>query len=122
MRGYTMENLMLPTGKWTIYGNKEGGLLEISSIDSEGNLTATAFGDKITGSFNVSSGEITFTRTPKGSVDTWQLYTGYISMWYGGEDGQGGEIYLLGGSYSNVGVGTVFHRFGWYATPGWKWG
>jgi len=42
------------------------GLLDIISIDSQGNLTATAFGDKITDSFNEVSGEIVLPERLRG--------------------------------------------------------
>jgi hypothetical protein len=81
-------------------------------VDSQGKLTATAFGDKITGSFNSLSGEISFTRKEGGAIDSFQLYTGYISIRKAGSDD-----YLLGGYYSNVIEGVVpLQRLGWYAT------
>jgi len=50
--------IMLPTGKWSIYGNEEQGELNINSVDKDGKWTGTAFGDKINGSFNATSGEV----------------------------------------------------------------
>jgi hypothetical protein len=77
-----------------------------SHSDSQGNLTGTAFGDKIEkGSFNANSGEIRFARRPKGAIDTYQGHTGYISTLKTGG-------YLLGGSYSQVVVGVVFFEVG----------
>jgi hypothetical protein len=47
-----MSQVDLPIGKWQIYGNEEQGGLDISSVDSQGNFTGSAFGDKISGSFH----------------------------------------------------------------------
>ena len=44
-----MSQVDLPIGKWQISGNEEQGGLDISSVDSQGNLTGSAFGDKISG-------------------------------------------------------------------------
>jgi hypothetical protein len=106
--------ITLPTGKWTIHGSEEEGELDISAVDSQGKLTATAFGDKITGSFNTLSGEISFTRREGGAIDTFQVYTGYVST---SKAGSGHHTFILGGSYSNVVAGVVpLERLGWYAT------
>jgi hypothetical protein len=106
--------ITLPTGKWSIHGNEEEGELNISAVDNQGNLTATAFGDNITGSFNTLSGEISFTRRQGGAIDTFQVYTGYISI---SKAGSGHHRFLLGGYYSNVIAGVVpLQRLGWYAT------
>jgi hypothetical protein len=107
-----MSGIQLVKGKWRIYGNEEEGELDISGIDSNGNVTGTAFGDKISnGSFSVSSGEITFIARMK--LDTWQLYTGYISKIRTKLDI---SDYLLAGSYANIVVGKEMSRYGWYAT------
>ena len=101
-----MSEINLPKGKWNIYGNREEGELDITSIDNQGGgLTGTAFGEKISnGSFSVSSGEITFIG---------QLFTGYISIIRSGIDTLD---YLLAGSYANVVVGKEMSWYGWYAT------
>ena len=107
-----MSGIQLVKGKWKIYGNEEEGELDIGDVDSHGTVTGTAFGDKISNSsFSVSSGEITF--TTKMKLDTWQLYTGYISKIRTKVDI---SDYLLSGSYANVVVGKEMSRFGWYAT------
>ena len=46
-------------------------------------------------------------------LDTWQLYTGYISKIRTKVDI---SDYLLAGSYANVVVGKEMSRYGWYAT------
>jgi hypothetical protein len=107
-----MSGIQLLKGKWKIYGNEEERELDINGIDSQGNATGTAFGDKINnGSLVFSSGEITFITRMK--LDTWQLYTGLISKIRTRVDI---SDYLLAGSYANVVIGKEMSRYGWYAT------
>lgn len=102
--------ITLPTGKWSIYGNEEQGELNINSVDKDGKWTGTAFGDKINGSFNVTSGEIRFSRVWRDAVDSSQLYTGNLSTVKPDE-------YLLGGSYYQIEDKEVYsEQFGWCAT------
>lgn len=99
-----------PTGKWSIYGNKEQGELDINSVDGNGNWTGTAFGDKINGYFNTTSGQISFSRVWRDPAETSQLYTGNLSTLKT-------DVYLLGGSYYLVEDKIVYsEQFGWYAT------
>ncbi len=107
-------NIRLPTGKWRIFGNEEEGELDITSVDNQGQLTGTAFGTKITGLYNTSSGEIHFERQIKSGLLDWQTFTGYISLAKKGHN-QGAGDYLLAGSYCNVPFG-LGRFFGWYAT------
>ena len=102
--------ITLPTGKWSIYGNEEQGELNIISVDSVGKWTGTAFGDKINGSFNATSGEVRFSRVWRAAVDISQLYTGNLSTLKPGE-------YLLGGSYYQIESNVVYsEQYGWCAT------
>ena len=102
--------ITLPTGKWSIYGNKEQGDLNIDTVDGDGKWTGTAFGDKINGSFNATSGEIRFSRVWRDAVDTSQLYAGNLSTLTP-------DDYLLGGSYYQIEAKQVYsEQFGWYAT------
>jgi nitrogen regulatory protein PII len=102
--------IMLPTGKWSIYGNEEQGELNINSVDKDGKWTGTAFGDKLNGSFNATSGEIRFSRVWKDAVDSSQLYTGNLSTVKPDE-------YLLAGSYYQIEDKIVYsEQFGWCAT------
>ena len=101
--------ISLPTGKWSIYGNKEQGELKIISVEGGGKWTGTAFGDKINGSFNATSGEIRFSRIWRKAVNMSQLYTGNLSTLEPDE-------YLLGGSYYQIEANEVYsEQFGWYA-------
>jgi nitrogen regulatory protein PII len=100
--------ITLPTGKWSIYGNEEQGELNINSVDKNGKWTGTAFGDKVNGSFNATSGEVRFSRAWK--MDTSQVYTGNLSIVRPDE-------YLLGGAYYQIEANVVYsEQFGWCAT------
>lgn len=106
-----MTGINLPKGKWQIYGNREEGELDIQ-VDSQGKVTGTAFGSKVqNGSFTYPSGEINFLANV--GVDTWQHYTGYISIIRSGVDT---SDFLLAGWYAFVVVGKEMSRYGWYAT------
>ncbi len=107
-----MSGINLTTGTWKIFGNNEKGDLVITSVDSQGKFTGTAFGDNITGLFTISSGEITFGRKVNpGLLDT-QVYTGYISLVELGVDR---PQFILAGSYITIPFG-LRARYGWYAT------
>lgn len=102
--------ITLPTGMWSIYGNKEEGELNIISVDTDGKWTGTAFGDNVDGSFDTTSGKIRFSRAWRKAVKTSQLYTGNLSTLKP-------EHYLLGGSYSQTEANEKYsEQFGWYAT------
>ena len=106
-----MSQVDLPIGKWQIYGNEEQGGLDISDVDSQGNFTGSAFGDKISGSFHGVSRKIHFARRFASSVDTFQVYTGHLSIVAINVDN---TQYLLAGSYETF-PGPVT-EFGCYAT------
>jgi nitrogen regulatory protein PII len=101
--------IALPTGKWSIYGDKEEGELNIISVDTDGKWTGTAFGDNAHGSFDATSGKIRFSRTWRKAVNASHLYTGNLSTIKP-------EHYLLGGSYSQTEDKEKYsEQFGWYA-------
>jgi hypothetical protein len=104
--------MSLPTGHWRIYGNEEQGELVISTIDNQGKLTGTAFGDQISGFFHVPSGEIYFERAVNPSILEYQTYTGHTSIVTTNVDA---PQYLLAGSYHTIPFG-LRPQFGWYAT------
>ena len=106
-----MSQVDLPIGKWQIYGDEEQGGLDISAVDSQGNFTGSAFGDKISGSFHGVSRKIHFARRFASSVDTFQVYTGHLSIVAINVDN---TQYLLAGFYETF-PGPVT-EFGWYAT------
>jgi hypothetical protein len=107
-----MATLNLPTGTWSIFGNEEQGQMVITAVDSQGNLTGTAFGDPITGAYHAPSGLIHFSRKVDPSILKSQVYTGHISIVTTGVDA---PQYLLAGSYITIPFGLRPH-FGWYAT------
>jgi hypothetical protein len=102
----------IPTGKWKIFGNMEEGELDISSIDSNGNLKGTAFGSPIQGFYHAASGQIHFSRVM--GVDQSQVYDGQISIIKINVDV---ADYLLAGSYVIFTSGFRGRpKLGWYAT------
>jgi hypothetical protein len=121
-----MNTADLPLGKWHIFGNEELGELVITSLDTLGNLEGTVFGDKISGRFHASSGNIHFLRVtgtppPLHSGDTrpytyvFQIYSGHLSTVAKNVDI---SQYLLAGSYVTLLPPSVpaSPDFGWYAT------
>src|SRR5215469_8677535 len=67
----------LPKGKWAIDGNGFAGELNITSMDAQGNLQGTVFGQGIFGFWDEASQKITFMRiTDASNVTTFQIYTG----------------------------------------------
>jgi hypothetical protein len=67
-----------PTGTWQINGNGFRGELVISSVDPQGNLSGTVFGDPIVGFWDETSQKIIFARS-LNPADPFalQVYTGF---------------------------------------------
>ena len=55
-----------------------GGELDITSIDSNGNLKGTSFGNPIDGFYHSASGQIHFSRMM--GIDRFQVYNGHKSI------------------------------------------
>ena len=105
----------LPTGKWTINGNSFLGELNITSVDSQGNLTGTVYGQQITGFWDGVSNKITFIRVPTNpSVSSqYQIYTGFMFR-----DNATDPTYTLTGyfeAFSGTGATAKRVLYGWYA-------
>ena len=67
-----------PTGTWQINANGFRGELVISSVDSQGNLSGTVFGDPIVGFWDETSQKIIFARSLNpADPSTLQVYTGF---------------------------------------------
>ena len=67
-----------PTGTWQINANGHRGDLVISSVDAQGNLSGTVFGDPIVGFWNEGSQKITFARSQNATDPlALQVYTGF---------------------------------------------
>jgi hypothetical protein len=67
-----------PTGTWQVNANGFRAELVISSVDSQGNLSGTVFGDPIVGFWDETSQKIIFARS-LNSADPFalQVYTGF---------------------------------------------
>jgi hypothetical protein len=114
----------LPTGNWSLYVNGVYGILRISSVDNVGKVQGTIVaGDRtlctrlepceINGSFNTTSGRISFLSHPTVPtfVAIFQNYTGYISQ----------RVAFDVIDYTIAGIGRDVgplpgYEFGWYAT------
>lgn len=67
-----------PTGTWQINGNGWRGELVITSVDAQGNLSGTVFGDQIQGFWDETSQMITFARSLNPAKPfALQVYTGF---------------------------------------------
>jgi hypothetical protein len=67
-----------PVGTWQINANGFRGDLVISSVDPQGNLTGTIFGDPVVGFWNETAQKIIFARsTGGGGFAALQIYTGF---------------------------------------------
>lgn len=112
MQSQNLETINIPTGKWNIFGNHEEGELDITSVDSNGTLKGTVFGNPIQGFYHAASGQIHFSRTI--GIDQSQVYDGYISIIRTNVDA---PDYLLAGSYVTFTSGFRSRpKLGWYAT------
>jgi hypothetical protein len=67
----------LPSATWRIDGNGYVGPMSIS-VDSNGNVTGTAYGNSIFGFYDSTSGKITFMRLIGSDPTTHQIFTGYL--------------------------------------------
>lgn len=66
-----------PTGTWQINANGYRGELVISSVDAQGNLSGTIFGDPIVGFWNETAQEIIFARGQNpANPSNVQVYSG----------------------------------------------
>jgi hypothetical protein len=105
----------LPTGDWEFNGNGFTGTLKILSIDENGNVQGSVFGNSIIGFWDEDAQKITFIRiTDSKDPSTLQFHTGY--MFPNEEDA--GKLYTLTGSFEGFsGTGAKAQRttYGWYA-------
>ncbi len=106
----------LPTPtKWTINGNSFVGELNITSVDSQGNLTGTVYGQPITGFWDGVSNKITFIRVPANpsASSQYQIYTGFMFR-----NNATDPTYTLTGYFEAFsGTGATARRvlYGWFA-------
>ena len=111
MQEQNQTTINIPIGKWNIFGNLEEGDLDISSVDSNGNLNGTAFGSPIKGFYHADLGQIHFSRVM--GIDRFQTFDGYISIIRINVDA---PDYLLAGSYVTYTSGLQSRpKLAWYA-------
>jgi hypothetical protein len=68
-----------PVQQWLINGNGALGILNITAVDEQGNITATVYGQQAIGLWNSDTQRITFTRLINpADPATWQSYSGYM--------------------------------------------
>jgi hypothetical protein len=69
----------LPRALWSITANGFMGDLHITSVDNQGNLSGTVFGQSISGFWDEASQKITFMRIINpADPSTFQIYTGFL--------------------------------------------
>ena len=113
------EALPLPTGNWNINGNGSTGVLTITSINAQGQLTGTVYGQPLIGFWDSASNKILFMRLINTSQPaTFQIYTGYLFR--NPITPQGGQnvTYTLTGyfvAFSGSGGTAQMNHFGWFA-------
>ncbi len=101
--------MALPTGDWQINGNGCSGTLAVS-VDGNGNVTGTVYGDPIQGFWDDGAQKLTFLRTPNSDPSSSQIYTGYLF--------ESIFTYTLAGSFQGfAGTGGAARRavYGWLA-------
>jgi hypothetical protein len=101
----------LPAGQWNVNGNGFTGVLNISTVDGNGNLAATIYGDQVIGLWDDVSQRITFVRLPNPSdPSTAQVWNGYLFS--------NATLHTLAGSFEGFqGSGSIARRttYGWFA-------
>jgi len=106
----------LPVGTWKINGNGFKGELVIASVDAQGKVSGTVYGNPIQGFWDEDARRITFTRGNNAtSPSRVQIYTSYMFRNNAGSDS---EFTLAGYFEAFSGMGGTAQRnvFGWFAT------
>jgi hypothetical protein len=102
-------------GAWGIVANGFTGTLQIDSVDFQGNLAGSVFGQPLTGFWDEPSQTITFLRVPpeaSGNASVIQVYRGCLFQQ---------EVSTLSGTFlAFAGTGGTASRneFGWFAQIG----
>jgi hypothetical protein len=98
----------LLVGDWDLNGNGFKGVLRIVGVDSQGNLNATAYGDKIIGFWDEEAKAIRFERLmDPQDASRYQFYTGYMFS------NPGGQFTLAGTFEGFAGSGATAERSRW---------
>ena len=112
--------MALLTGTWSMNGNGHLGQLIINSVDAQGKLNGTVYGQAIEGFWDDRSQKITFIRvTSTTDPSRLQIYTGFQFKTPPNPGGGQNFSYTLSGYFEAfAGTGAVAHRtlYGWYAS------
>jgi len=103
--------MQLPTGSWNVNGNGSVGVLNVTSIDGQGHLTGTIYGNPIQGFWDDTAAKATFLRIINANdPTTLQIFTGYLFV-------NGKTSTIAGGFEAFAGSGGVASRaiYGWFA-------
>jgi hypothetical protein len=103
--------MSLPTGSWTINGNGVAGTMSIDSVDANGNVKGTVYGDAIQGFWDEPTQKLTFERVANPpDPSTMQFYVGYAFQ-------DGGALTIAGSfqAFSGSGANPMRSVFGWFA-------
>ena len=103
--------MSLPTGSWNLDGNGFPGTLTLDSVDNNGNVKGSAYGNAIFGFWDDAAQKLTFMRViDPSNASSMQLYTGCFFT-SAGTPTLAGTFQAFSGS-----GGTPLHQvFGWYA-------
>ncbi len=103
--------MSLPTGSWNLDGNGFPGTLSVDSVDNNGNVKGSAYGNAIFGFWDDTAQRLAFMRVIDPSdASSMQLYTGYLFT-SAGTPTLAGTFQAFAGS-----GGTPLQQvFGWYA-------
>lgn len=96
-----------PVGNWSITANTSQDVLQINTLTSSGTIYGTLMDNPIIGTFDNSTGDISFLREIKTDFSYYQVYTGKLSGTF--LSGQFIEFY---GGLSSTSASTVYS---WYA-------
>src|SRR5262245_13209232 len=113
--------MWLPIGPWDLDANGSSGMLDIESVDDDGDLKGVVLGDNILGFWDKDAQKITFVRfSDPQALSTYQIYTGYF--WKEPKEpptksfpSGSFDAFLAGSFEAFQGTGGVAHRhvFGW---------
>lgn len=103
--------MTIPKGSWKINGNGFPGTLSVDSVDNNGNVKGSVYGNAIFGFWDDPAQKLTFMRVVDPSnPSSMQLYTGYLFT-------SAGTPTLAGTfqAFSGGGGTPLRPMFGWYA-------
>jgi hypothetical protein len=118
-----MADSFLSQFPWNINANGYAGELVISSVDAQGHLSGSVFGNPLIGFWDEAAGKITFMRIINpGDPSTFQVYTGFLFTGPESVVNEGDSHYTMAGEFEAfAGSGGTATRtvYGWYAYVWW---